>query len=261
MSTIDYRTQLRTQQASLPTQTGNATYGPARGTRYGELYTAPVLQPRWVHALEGTYFVAHNTTNDASTTLAGHAAPVLADADATLTKPYIFIRNPSSTADNYQIMLDFIEIEVVTAGANGTQACWAAQVDTGTTRYSSGGTALTIDNPTVASSNTSVLSTASNSLLGGDVVSGAESAGVRRIGHGTLRPTIEIAGDKKVFIFGGVPTLGSDGAAAAKRESVVNMPPVVLGPTDQFLLALHGQASQNTAGVYKVRMGWVERAG
>jgi hypothetical protein len=33
---------------------------------------------------------------------------------------------------------------------------------------------------------------------------------------------------------------------------------VILGPTDFFLLALHSQASQNAAGVYKIRMGWWE---
>jgi hypothetical protein len=32
---------------------------------------------------------------------------------------------------------------------------------------------------------------------------------------------------------------------------------VILGPTDQFLLALYSP-SQNAAGVYKVRMGWWE---
>lgn len=256
--TTDYRSQSLSLPAALPTRIYNNTYGPDRSTAYGEKFVQPIGLPRWAHSLEGTYFVCHNATNDASTTLAGHAAPVLADADATMTKPYFFMRHGGATSSNIRIYLDYIEIEVVTAGANGTQACWAAQLDTGTTRYSSGGTALTIVNPNMQSSATSVTAT-TNHLLGGDVVSGAENAGVRHLGHGTLRPSIEIAGDKKVFVFGGDPILGSDGAAAAKREQVVNMPPVILGPTDQFLLALHGQASQSAAGVYKIRAGWIER--
>ena len=78
-----------------------------------------------MHALadQGSYFTAHNATNDASTTLAGHAAPVLADADATMTKPFLFMRVPSSATK--RVYLKYIEIEVVTAGATGTQACWA----------------------------------------------------------------------------------------------------------------------------------------
>lgn len=258
MSTLDYRTQLRTQQGSLPTPTGNATYGPARGNRYGELYATPTLSARWNHALEGSYFIAHNATNDASTTLAGHAAPVLADADATMTKPFVFIRNPTSSSSNTLIVLDFIEIEVVTAGANGTTASWAAQIDTGATRRSSGGTALTIVNPNMQQSNDSVLDE-TNALLGGAVVAGAENSTSRDLGFGDLRPTIEIAGDKKLFIFGGDPRDVTASAAAAVRTQVVNMPPVVLGSTDQFLLALYAP-SQSSAGVYKLRLGWVERS-
>jgi hypothetical protein len=228
---------------------------PTRLGRRGEQYTLDLLPVRYNLADEGTYFVAHNATNDASTTLAGHAAPVLADADATMTKPFIHLRmDPASLVRAY---LDFIEIEVVTAGATGTQACWAAQLDTGATRVSSGGTALTRLNPNMQSA-----ATPSLACLGGPVVTGAESVNVREVGHGTLRPSIEIAGDIKMFVFGGAPEIaGSQAgqAAAAIRTSIVCLPPIILGPTDQFLLALHSQASQNAAGVYKVRMGWTER--
>jgi hypothetical protein len=258
MSTIDYRTQLRTQQASLPTPTGNATYGPARANRYGELYTTNSLQSRWNHALEGSYFCAHNTTNDAATTLAGHAAPVLADADATLTKPFVFVRNPSSSTSPTLIMLDYIRITVVTAGAAGTTASWAAQIDNGATR-ASGGTALTIVNPNMQSTAQSVLDT-SGALLGGVITASAETSNCRVLGFGDIRPTIEVAGDVKLFTFGSDHRGGgSDGAAAAKRESVIPLPPVVLGPTDSFLLALYAP-SQSAAGVYKLELGWCERA-
>lgn len=257
MSTIDYRTQLRTQQASLPTPTGNATYGPARGNRFGELYTTPSLNARWNHALEGSYFIAHNATNDAATTLAGHAAPVLADADATMTKPFVFIRNPTSATSPTLVILDYIRITVVTAGANGTTASYATQLDTGATRLSSGGTALTIVNPNMQSSAQSVLDSTS-ALLGGAVVVGVENSTARHLGHSDIRPTIEIAGDVKLFRFGADPVCSGDGAAAAKRETMIALPPVVLGPTDQFLLALYAP-SQSVAGVYKLEIGWVER--
>lgn len=243
---------------SLPTPVTQGEMVVVRSTRYGE----PVVMPFDINtaAEEGTLFIARNATNDASTTLAGHAAPVLADADATLVKPFFFMRVPNGVTK--RVYLKSIEIEVVTAGATGTQACWAAQLDTGTTRYSSGGTALSIFNPNMQSSATSVFASQTNHLLGGDVVVGAEGANCRPIGFGTIRPSIEIAGDIKVFVFGGDPAaMGTQTgqAAAAIRTSVVNLPPVVLGATDQFLLALHSQASQNAAGVYKVRATWVER--
>lgn len=243
---------------SLPTPLNQGEQGIARMSRYGEFMTRTV--DRLSLADEGAYFVAHNTTNDASTTLAGHAAPVLADADATMTKPFVFMRVPSGVTK--RVYLDFIDIEVVTAGANGTQACWAAQLDTGATRRSSGGTELTLVNPNMQSSETSVFSGNLLHLLGGAVVTGAESASARDLGFGTLRPSIEIAGDRKIFVFGREPSFVgamSDAAATAIRTSIVALPPVVLGATDQLLLALHGQASQSAAGVYKLRMGWFER--
>lgn len=243
---------------SLPAPVNQGEYSPFRVSRYGEAIVRPL--DRFALADEGSYFVAHNAINDATATLAGHAAPVLADADDTMTKPFVFIRVPAGVTK--RVYLDFIEIEVVTAGATATQACWATELDTGATRRSSGGSELTIANPNMQSSDTSVFSGQLLHLLGGPVVSAAESASVRYLGHGTLRPSIEIAGDIKMFVFGAPPeVVGTQAgqAAAAIRTSVVGCPPVILGATDQFLLALHGQASQNAAGVYKLRMGWFER--
>lgn len=259
MAANDSITKVLVNDRQMPTPENQNIWGNARASRYGELFTQPMPLPFNVLAREGSLFHAHNTTNDAATTLAGHAAPLLADADATMTKPFIFVRVPASVTKYVELVS--IEIEVVTAGAAATQACWAAQLDTGATRLSSGGTALTIVNPNMQSASTSVLA-ATNSLLGGAVVVGAEGANYRDLGFGTLRPSIEIAGDRKVFVFGADPSVvgaQSDAAATAIRTSIVALPSVILGATDQFLLALHGQASQTNAGVYKVRMTWLER--
>lgn len=252
MSNDNVNPFLVTAQAR-PTQLADGTLVAQRASRYGDAVTMPIMPWRYALSDEGSYHIFHNTTNDASTTLAGHAAPVLADADATMTKPFLFMRSLLNTGK--RIYLDFVEIEVVTAGANGTQACWAAQLDTGATRLSSGGTALTVANPNGQA--TSALDTSALTILGGAPVTGAENT-ARDLGFGTLRPSIEIAGDVKLFVFGADPTQTAAIAAASVRTQVQVMPPVILGYTDMFLLALHGQASQNAAGVYKIRGGmWV----
>lgn len=237
----------------LPSPISNNVRGPARATRYGELVMSPLNKWRHVSADEGTYFAAHNATNDASTTLAGHAAPVLVDADATMTKPFIHLINSAVTTSQVRAYLDFIEIEVITAGANGTADSWAAQLDTGATRVSSGGTALTIVNPNMQSTTTPTIV-----ALGGAVVSGAESANVRHLAHGQFRPSIQIAGDKYLFVFGGDPENIGASSIATIAHHVIGLPPVILGPADQLLLALYSP-SQSAAGVYKVRMSWMER--
>lgn len=238
---------------ALPGASVDNSYGPIRVSRRGEV----VHQELNRQALcdEGTLFHAHNITNDASTTLAGHAAPVLADADVTMTKPLLVARNTAASTSLIRSYLDWIEIEVVTAGASATQACWAIQCDTGTDRYSSGTVETFVAvNPNMQSANAAV-----TTWRGGPFVCTAESSAVRYIGFGTHRPSIEIAGDKYIFLFGRDPAVHNATAAAAVRNFIVNLPPVILGPTDMMLLALHGQASQSGAGIYKVRCQWSER--
>lgn len=237
----------------LPTKIANNTPGPVRTSQYGELITKRIGSMRHTLADQGCYFIAHNITNDAATTLAGHPAPVLADADATMTKPFIFMRNASTASQDIRCYLDFIEIEVITAGATGTSASWAAQLDTGATRYSSG----TVE--TLTTVNPNMQSTASPNLvtLAGPVVVGAESVNVRYLGFGQTRGAIEFAGDRTTYRFGGQPSVGSNVVIGAASRHLVSLPPVVLGSTDQFLLAMYA-ASQNAAGVYKVRCGWWE---
>jgi hypothetical protein len=234
---------------------GDGQYGPARGSRYGELMVG-LMTGRWRYNLadEGTYFSAHNATNDASTTLAGHAAPVLVDADATMTKPFIHLVNSDAVTSRTRVYLDYIEIEVITAGANGTADSWADQLDTGASRITTPGTALTKINGNMQSATTAVLSP-----TGGPIVVSAESANSRNLGFGQLRPSIQVAGDKFMFVFGGEPEVaGIAGVTATINRHVITRPPVVLGPADFYMLALYSP-SQSAAGVYKVRMGWWER--
>ncbi len=234
---------------TLPSANTDSTQAPQRIGKYGENYTLPLGSPRHSLAAEGSYFYAQNATIDAATTLAGHAAPVLANL---YTKPFVFLRNDSGASQAKRVFLDWIYIQVITAGANGTSDNWAAECDTGATRYSSGGTALTTVNPNMQSSATSLCT-----LMGGAVVATAATTSQRKMGHGVFRPAIAITGDKYLFKFGADP-VENNVVATATTHHVVPMPPVVLGPTDQFMLHLYAP-SQDAAGVYKVSMGWWER--
>ncbi len=237
----------------LPAKISNNTPGPIRSSQYGELVTRQIGNFRHTLADQGTYFVAHNITNDLATTLAGHPAPVLVDADATMTKPLIFCRNASTASQDIRCYLDYIEIEVILAGATGSASCWAAELDTGATRYSSG----TVETLTVVNPNMQSTASANLVTFAGPVVVGAESANVRYLGHGQYRAAIEFVGDRTTFRFGGPPSVGGNVVIGAASRHLVSLPPVILGSTDQFLLALYAP-SQNAAGVYKVRMGWWE---
>lgn len=246
------RGQSRDRTKPSPGQQGEQI--PVRVSRYGEIMNRNV--DRRTLAEEQSYFVAHNATNDAATTLAGHAAPVLADADATMTKPFVFIRVPANSTK--LVYLDFIELDVVTAATGATTDNWADQLDTGTTRRTSGGSELTVVNPNMYSAETSVFAGQTLHLMGGDVTTGAESASARHLGHGQFRSAINIIGDRYLFQYGMEPSIGANVVATAASRHVVNRPPVILGPTDQYLLALYGP-SWSAAAVYKLRLAWFER--
>ncbi len=236
----------------LPSKYPNNSSAGVRGSQYGELVTRAVGQARHAMSDQATYFVAHNATNDASTTLAGHADPEVADCDATMTKP--FIHMIVSTTSLKRIYLDYIEIDVVTPPTTAAKDNWAAQLDTGNTRVTSGGTALTKVNANMQSTATSDLT-----ILGGPVVTGAESPSVRHLGHGQLRDGLVVIGDRYQYRFGGDPSSGENVVGSAASRHLINMPPVILGPQDQFLLAIYSaDDAYGAAGVYKVRCGWWE---
>lgn len=235
---------------ALPGANVDNVYAPMRLTRRGEQFTQP-LDPNAL-ADEGSYFAWHNATNDAATTVLGHAAPVLADADATMTKPIVFMRNGDATTEARRVYLHYIELEVVTAPTGNTTSNWAAELDSGTTRYTSGGEDALVVNPNMQSSAVGPITPKL-----GAVVVGAETAANRYLGHGQIRSAIDIIGDRYLFLFGRDPSVGANVVATAASRHWITMPPVILGPTDSFLLALYGP-SWSAAAVYKIRGGyWV----
>jgi hypothetical protein len=237
---------------ALPGKTPNNTRGTLRGSQYGEVFTSLIGDARYSMLDQGAYYVAHNATNDAATTLAHTAAIKLADNDATMTKPFLFMRmNPSSGLRAY---LDYIEIDVITAATSAQASNWAAQIDTGASRVTTAGTAFTTVNSNMQSGNSPDLA-----VQGGVIVVGAETASCRNLGFGLLRAGIDIAGDRFMFRFGDEPSSGENVVSAAASRHLVNMPPVILGPQDSFLLGLYDSTDNAAnAGIYKVRMGWWE---
>lgn len=235
----------------LPPRTFDNVRGPQRGSPYGDGYGIDLFGGR-SHGLsdEGTYFYSQHPTIDAATTVAGHAAPVLAD---NYTKPFLVITNNDVATSKKRTYLDWIELTVITAGANGTSDNWRAEVDTGgsAARYSSGTLVrLTTVNPNMQSTNT-------NTTVGdcGPYVALAPTVNQRVMGSGIFRPSIQISGDKYLITFGQPPLVTS---VQTITQHIIPLPPVILGPKDMFLFHLYAP-SQSAAGVYKVQCGWWER--
>lgn len=233
----------------LPARSVDGAQKVLRLDNYGGQYVAQRFPGLHTLAEEGSLFEFHNTTLDLATTIAGHAAPVVADIDATFVKAFFFLRNAAGSGVLAKLRLLALEIEVATAGANGTDSWWADEIGS-TTRYSSAGTDLTVVSPNMQST-ASLASVAT--IKAGPIVIAAENATTRKLGFGIVRPSIELAGDKKMFLFGDtVMASAAQVAAPTGRLDIIRRPPVILGSGDEYMLGLAATA-QSVAGVYKVR--------
>lgn len=234
----------------LPTKTADSTRAVARGLRYGE-GAVGVLDPR-LHADEGTYFICCNATP--GTGLAGHPAPT---DISVVTKPLVYVKNGSSTANGKRLYLHYIKLTVTAAGTAGSNVLFAEEIDGTTTRYTSGGTQLTPlctnmdeDNP----SNSDIV------VYAGPVVAPAASTSQREIGSGEVRTVIPVVGDTYTFVYGApFPAVGSGTvlSGTAPASIVIYRPPVILGPSQQFLHH-QAQASQSAASSFEFEVaGWL----
>lgn len=236
---------------ALPSPENDIVYKGARGSRYGETISMPIYGSK-LNALadEGTYFLATNPTM--GTGIAGIAASTSFDA----TEHLLHIRNTSTSKRLY---LDFIELNVTAAGANGTTTGFTMTADRGTTRYTSGGSTITPVNPNLASSETPECT-----FRFGALVTTAASADVRPLGNLLVRNVIKVVGDVYRFQFGDTGGGGMWQAAGASLNGTTTIavsipcPPVVLGENDQFLLSDWG-ASQSGASSYEFRCGFYMR--
>ena len=230
----------RDRPTAVPDGTGESA--PFRGDRYGGQYGASLTSKELFAADEGSYFVGVTTVP--GTGIIGHAAPTTFDE----TKPYLLIYNGGSNRI-YPQFLKFHETVVSTAA---TRCQWTFTIDEGN-RLSSAGTALTINNVNMASSNSS-----GASVKQGAPVATAASASRRILGHYVVRSTIDVVEDNLAFVFGD-PSAGQDSVAPSTvMNMTIAVPPVVIGPGQSFM-AYQWSASQSTGPTLQVVLGFIER--
>lgn len=233
---------------SLPTRNSDASTAtnPSRAGSYLEAYALSLTSKEYGFADEGSYFVGITPTS--GTGVIGHAAPTTFDQ----TKPYLLLYNSSTTKSIYP---QFVMFNETVASVGGTVMRFVPVIDN-TNRYSSAGTALTVNNANGASSTATVATTA----ICGAVVASAATAAARNYGDIVFRgTTIDIIGDHYTIVFG-APS--SNGGASSKVATLIDSsrvaPPLVVGPGQSFLLH-QWAASQSTGPTFQVLMGWVER--
>lgn len=218
-------------------------------TVHGDVRNTPYGKGVYGLADEGSYFVARNAT--IGTGVAGIAAADAADDLETL----LLIRNTANESEGKRIYLDYLRLVPTAAGTNGTTCQYYSWMDTGTSRYTSGGGAVTPVNVNMDSSET-----APCLLYFGALITTAASADKRVVGGGSLRlGVIKVIGDIYHFEFGGDKNVPASLVTSGTAQTVLNIrhAPVVLGPTDMFGLEVFA-ASQTVAASFEWELGfWV----
>jgi hypothetical protein len=251
---------------SLPmvTQDGPESERTARGGRYGEVYTQPLVRKLHNLADEGSYF----TANNAQTAITGQALNAF---DA--TKPSIVIYNSDSAANPLakRIYIDYIQLVAGgTAYSNGVSntATYCHIATDNVNRYSSGGTALTVQNvnqdgairTTVASAYAGAITTTTASAL-------RTLSGYRLFRLPVSATALSLANvDRWNINFGGVENivdLQTQISATLEATAVarsIAFSPVVIGPGQSFLFYITPIAnSAPVGGTLHYDIGWWER--
>lgn len=217
---------------------------PGRGGRYAERYVAPIVNNNMFAGDEGSYFQAISATP--GTGVIGHAAPTTFDE----TKPYLLLYNGGTTRV-YPQFLRFYETVVSTAAV---RVQFTVVTDTGN-RYSSAGTALTINNV----NQDSALAATGILAYQGAVVATAASASRRILDHIVFRGTIDVVEDCYTIAFGAPDGMANGSSRAATVQDAGRVTgPICIGP-NQSLLIHQWSASQSTGPTLQVTLGFIAR--
>lgn len=169
------------------------------------------------------------------------------------TTPYLVLYN-SGGLTVYPTHLRF-HTTVVGAGPTTTAQNWTFTVDVGN-RYSSGGTALTVNNTNMNSLNKS-----GASVYVGAVTATAASNLRRVVEHQAMKFYLETVHDVVNFNFGGpeqVDPASLINNAATLSHSTANLAPIAIGPNQSLVIVRWG-ASYTTGVTLETAMGWFEK--
>jgi hypothetical protein len=250
----------------LPSAYVDGNVSVARGSRYGETATLPLVRKSHTLADEGTYFVVNNAqTGILENVATGYVA----------TTPTLVIANTGSTvsASAPNIYLDYVDLVASAAGVTATAVSgkWqAVVVDTGN-RYSSGGTNLSskIVRPNL---NYASGGSVANIYFGAVTATAATASARTIVGQRLFRLPVtattapDVIGDRFRLEFGSVESeppvqIGTTGALMANAyQSTAKIPPIVIGPGQCALIyTWTACTTYSTATTWLPEIGWWER--
>lgn len=227
-----------------PSRVADGTNQALRTNGFGEMCVLNARSGAYGLCLESSYFKACNASFDSAIAVNVAAANAFSETQGSIT-----IRNSNSSGGK-DIVLDYIRIIISAAGTGNTNFSYAIQADT-TTRYSSGGSALTPVNCNSGGSNTTgaVIHAGALTLV-------TATATARKIGGGTtqIKASAPAANDVILFNFSLYDTVATTPGVA----TAFSCGPLILPAGATFVLHLFG-TSQSAAPTGLFEIGYYER--
>lgn len=189
---------------------------------------------------DGTHFCAMTQTPGTAYNLSAAA-----QASFSATQAMWTLRNAATAAQGTRIYPVLAKIIYATAGTGGTRVEVAVALDDAT-RFSAGGTAVSIKN-----TNQDVTTASIATVNAGDLTANAAGANVRYVGRATLSTAIPAVGETYTINFG-YPV---DASHIGKSAS---LPAVVIGPT-QSMVIHEWSPSQSATPTGELLLCWIER--
>lgn len=167
------------------------------------------------------------------------------------TKALVCVRNGGTAGF---VRPKYIRLIPTVAPASGTNMSVAIAIDSGVTRVSSGGTAITGKNCDMSSA----VATGVTFTIGA-LVTAAATANVRYVARSKPMTVIPVVGDNIILDFSG--ELASSGmliVGTAARLITIPVPPIILGPSNEMLIHAWYASNAVTPASYEVEAVWEE---
>lgn len=175
------------------------------------------------------------------------------EATFVATKALVSLRNGGTSGI---VRPKFIRLICTVAPASGTDCQGVIALDSGVTRVSSGGTAITGKNRDMSSA----VATAASFKVGA-LVTAAMTANGRYVDRFQAGSVIPVVGDSLVIVFGedsGIKAGSGTVAGTTARQIVIPVGPVALGPSNEMLIHMWYASNASTAAQYEVDACWEE---
>jgi len=242
-----------TVRKGLPTPVNDGVEASNWGDRYGAQIVQPLYGHRQALAEAGCYFIASNPAPGTGIVVTTSITAFAETAGAVGVA--LFIRNTQSDTGNVskRIYLDYLMIRNITqAPTSATDWYMVGVLDYSTVRYTSGGSTITPVNVNGDSS----LASISTIVFG--AITTAVPGSRRLLFNRQVLPRLMIIKDEIKLLFGQTEGQMIPVNSAAIMNATIAVPPIVIGPAQNFCLTMYGTANA-AAAQFEFEMGFWEK--